>query len=157
MKKQGFTLIELMVVVVIIGILAAVAVPKLFGMIAKSKASEVGPAAGTYVKLQQAYVSESNAYGSWKLIGYTAPGNNKETNNFKFSATGLADDAGTSKLAETDVWEAENKAKLNDCTSGKNWTISTNAIGSAGQDSYIAEVASTECTALTPTFDKIGQ
>ncbi|MBQ3840852.1 MAG: type II secretion system protein, partial [Fibrobacter sp.] len=74
MKKQGFTLIELMVVIVIMGILAAVAVPKLFGMIAKSKASEVGPAAGTYVKLQDAYFSEKNKFGGWELIGYVAPG-----------------------------------------------------------------------------------
>lgn len=74
MKKQGFTLIELMVVIVIMGILAAVAVPKLFGMIAKSKASEVGPAAGTYVKLQDAYASENNTVGTWASIGYIAPG-----------------------------------------------------------------------------------
>lgn len=158
MKKQGFTLIELMVVVVIIGILAAVAVPKLFGMIAKSKASEVGPAAGTYVKLQQAYVSEAAAYGSWKLIGYTAPGDNGSTTNFEFTAKALGGDDDSATAATNDVWTAKNKTKLNDCVSAeKNWTISTGAIGSAGQDTYTATVASVECKALTPTFDKIGK
>ena len=56
--KKGFTLIEIMVVIVIMGVLAAVGVPKLFGMIAKAKASEVPTAAGTYVHLQEAYQSE---------------------------------------------------------------------------------------------------
>ncbi|MDY6283939.1 MAG: prepilin-type N-terminal cleavage/methylation domain-containing protein [Fibrobacter sp.] len=37
MRRSGFTLIEVMVVVVIIGILAGVGVPKLFGLIEKTK------------------------------------------------------------------------------------------------------------------------
>ena len=41
LKKQGFTLIELMIVVAIIGILAAIAVPKFADMVTKSKEASV--------------------------------------------------------------------------------------------------------------------
>lgn len=157
MKKQGFTLIELMVVVVIIGILAAVAVPKLFGMIAKSKASEVGPAAGTYVKMQQAYFSESNTYGGWTLIGYTAP-NGGETNNFKY--TGAVDAKGSTSAATPLAWAAQNKAKLNDCGNDKvHWQVDLEAVAD-GKDAYKASVSNDtdgSCLALTATFENIGK
>lgn len=162
MKKQGFTLIELMVVVVIIGILAAVAVPKLFGMIAKSKASEVGPAAGTYVKMQQAYVSEANKIGGWQLIGYTAPGKKDatsgETNNFTYSSSMNASD--TSSSTADNAWKAANLAKLNDCEKSTddapNWSVNV-SIDDNGADSYETKANGDDCEALTPTFAKIGE
>lgn len=157
--KKGFTLIELMVVVVIIGILAAVAVPKLFGMIAKSKASEVGPAAGTYVKLQQAYFSESNMAGGWQLIGYQAP-NNGTTTNFEYGielpiGAQSSDALSTGKVG----WNAKNKVALNECSSAVNWTVTlSKASGTTSADiSFAASAGATGCVALTPTFDKIGK
>ena len=177
MKKQGFTLIELMVVIVIMGILAAVAVPKLFGMIAKSKASEVGPAAGTYVKLQDAYVAETGAYlGNWDKIGYSVPGNKSAgtagqtgttgtTTNFIYTEgnAGLTFADGTASLGTsaptTHLWSAKNILKLNDCIGDQeNWGLAaylTSATASGGQYKWITHEGS-NCDALTPNFKNLG-
>ena len=71
MKKNGFTLVEIMVVIVVMGILAAVGVPKIFTLIAKAKAAEVAPAAGTYIKLQNVYANQKGYLGGWNQIGYS--------------------------------------------------------------------------------------
>ena len=143
MKKQGFTLIELMVVIVIMGILAAVAVPKLFGMIAKSKASEVGPAAGTYVHLQDSYIAEMNKTGDGTAIGYAAPASNV----FGYTVTGGGD--------ANAVWTATSNQKLNECDNGSTWTVTSSI--SSGAGSHDAAVnGGANCSALTPSFTQIG-
>ena len=167
MKKQGFTLIELMVVIVIMGILAAVAVPKLFGMIAKSKASEVGPAAGTYVKLQQAYYSERSVAGGWQLIGYMAPSGagDSQTTNFAYGVGGLATGSDNNLAQPVIGWTARNLAALNECAAPAanawSWQVQVSKATSSDHGADVAFAASanggTGCVALTPTFDKIGK
>ncbi len=64
MRRQngGFTLIELMIVVVIIGVLAAVAIPAFTKNVKKSKASEVAAIIGEMKAKEELYKSEFGAY-----------------------------------------------------------------------------------------------
>lgn|SRR5574344_220364 len=160
MKKQGFTLIELMVVVVIIGILAAVAVPKLFGMIAKSKASEIGPSAGEYVKVLNAYVAEKDSVDSWYKIGYK-PAGSGSSNSYKtttFTYTGAISKAQVTTTTTDKAWLATSNVKLNDCAASGTWDIKLVGAGSVGGEiSFSNTVSSTDCEMLTPSFTKIGQ
>lgn len=116
MKKKGFSLIELMVAVVIMATLAAIAVPKLFGIIVKAKVSEVAFSAGAYIKLQETYIHEHSKGGTWQAIGYRSPAGNssgKARNaTFEYDAT-----------QSSYNWSAENVIKLNDCAQGKKWFV----------------------------------
>ena len=57
-ERKGFTLIELMVVILIVGILAAVAVPILRGRIEQAKWSEGAASAGAIKTAIRAYYAE---------------------------------------------------------------------------------------------------
>jgi len=72
--KKGFTLIELMIVVAIIGILAAIAIPNFLRFQAKSKQSEAKTNLGGIFTAQTSYFSEFNGFAdlgtaSWAPVG----------------------------------------------------------------------------------------
>jgi prepilin-type N-terminal cleavage/methylation domain-containing protein len=69
-NRYGFTLVELMVVILIVGILAAVTIPVMQGRVNKAKWSEANANAGTIRIAVRAYVNEAGITKvSTRLIG----------------------------------------------------------------------------------------
>ncbi len=135
--KKGFTLIELMVVIVIIGVLAAIAIPRLTSMSAKAKIAEAPQALGTYERLQDAFITEVDSVGTGTQIKFVAP----SSKWFTYAANTTAGTA-TATLGKA----------VGDCgTANVFSSVKTNATKDSAWTRAIAGTA-TLCQAYVPNF-----
>jgi type IV pilus assembly protein PilE len=86
-SQSGFTLMELMIVVAIIGILASIAVPAYQDYIKKGKAAEAtGNLADLRIKMEQCY-QDTRDYSSATCAAFCAPTTGAV--NFTYQCTGV--------------------------------------------------------------------
>ncbi|ELS01332.1 prepilin-type N-terminal cleavage/methylation domain-containing protein [Xenococcus sp. PCC 7305] len=76
-KEKGFSLIELLVVVIILGVLSALALPNLFGQVEKARTSEAKLFLGSLNRTQQAYYFENGSFA----LTMSEMGSNYTTNS----------------------------------------------------------------------------
>jgi prepilin-type N-terminal cleavage/methylation domain-containing protein len=120
---QGFSLVELMVVVAIIGILASLAIPKFRKFTMRAKQAEAKNALHHIYALQEGYQTVKSTYGEITDIGWEVSGEAR----YVYSVTGIsattfvADATAAAGVicSEDDIWGVDQTNVLNplqDCT-----------------------------------------
>ena len=125
-NQKGFTLIELMIVVAIIGILAAIAIPNFLNYQCKAKQSEAKSSLGNIRTSEEAYFAEYDTYSSsLGNIGFAVKGTSRYTFSVvpsgsgasaDFTATASSKAPGLKTGADDDVWTITKVGNLTNTT-----------------------------------------
>jgi len=127
---RGFTLLELMIVVAIIGLLATIAIPNFFGIQKRAKTTEARSNLGAIWTLQEAYYVENETYANpsgeldpglydgttgWSDLGFYPNGTTRyeydvvSADDVTFLARASGDIDGD---AQKDIWTIDEVGKL---------------------------------------------
>ncbi len=150
-RQDGFTLVELMVVVAIIGLLSAVAIPNFQKYQARSKTSEAKLQLSAIYTAEASFFSDYNIYaGCLRYMGYDP----REEITSRYFTTGFSSFATINATAAVSAVNAGLNALATECpttsvvvdisnflagkSTGSNLSIVTHMTGATGEDQSVA-------------------